>query len=41
MAMEKTRKGKRKFEKKKKRYNYAERIWMLQKSLKLWDFCCK
>ena len=40
MAMEKTRKGKRKFEKKKEE-NYAERIWMLQKSLKLWDFCCK
>ena len=34
MAVEEMRKGKRKFEKKGRDVNYAERRWMLQKTLK-------
>ena len=41
MAVEKMGKGKRNFEKKGRHINYAERKWMLQKNLKLWDCCCK
>ena len=41
MAVEKMRKRKKKFERKGRDINYAERRWMLQKSLKLWDCCCK
>ena len=35
MAVEKMRKRNRKFERKGRDMNYAERRWMLQKSLKL------
>ena len=34
MGVENTRKGKRKFKRKGRDINYAERRWMLQKSLK-------
>ena len=41
MTVEKLRKRKRKFERKRNYISYAVRSWMLQNSLKLWDWCCK
>ena len=39
MAKEKMSKGKRTLREKERDINYAERRWMLEKFLKLWECC--